>query len=100
MNAISITKNLGRVIINNKVVKSNETITIGDVRIDVTDVEVNITIEGNVNGEVSTMSGDITIKGNVDGDVETMSGNIYANDITGDVETISGSIRAKSIKDN
>ena len=95
MSAISITKNLGRVIINNKVVKSNETITIGDVRIDVTDVEVNVTVEGNVNGGVSTMSGDVTIKGN--GDVETMSGNIYANDITGDVETMSGSIRAKSI---
>ena len=97
MNAISITKNLGRVIINNKVVKSNETITIGDVRIDVTDVEVNITIEGNVNGGGSTMSGDVTINGNVDGDVETMSGNIYANDITGDVETMSGNIKAKSI---
>lgn len=97
MSAISITKNLGRVIINNQVIKSNETITIGNVRIDVTDVEVNVTVEGNVNGGVSTMSGDITIKGNVDGDVETMSGNIYANDITGDVETMSGDIRAKSI---
>ena len=97
MSAISITKKLGQVFVNNKIIKSNETITIGDIRIDVTDVEVNITVEGNVNGEISTMSGDVTIKGNVDGDVETMSGNIYANDITGDVETMSGDIRAKSI---
>ena len=83
MSAISITKNLGQVIINNQVIKSNETITIGNIRIDVTDVEVNITVEGNVNGEVSTMSGDVTIKGNVDGDVETMSGNIRAKSING-----------------
>ena len=97
MSTINIIKKSGQVIINNQVVKSNETITIGDVRIDVTDIEVNVTVEGNVKGEVSTMSGDVTIKGNVDGDVETMSGNIYANDITGDVETMSGDIRAKSI---
>lgn len=97
MSTINIIKKSGQVIINNQVIKSNETITIGDVRIDVTDIEVNVTVEGNVKGEVSTMSGDVTIKGNVDGDVETMSGNIYANDITGDVETMSGSIRAKSI---
>ncbi len=60
---------------------------------------VNITIEGNVEGNVETSSGNITVKGNCHS-IETTSGDVECGDVAGGVKTVSGDVKAKKILGN
>ena len=58
---------------------------------------INITVEGNVEGDITTDVGGITVKGNCTGDVKTTSGDVDCKDVGGDVKTVSGDVKCKFV---
>jgi len=60
--------------------------------------KIEITIQGDVEGNVRATSSDIKIEGNVGKKVETVSGDIECNDIHGDIDTVSGDIRCNNVE--
>ena len=93
-------------VINGKVYCNGKLITDTE---DISEKNIKIVIQGNVEGDVSTdcgdievngncktvksTSGDINIKGNVSGDVKSTSGDIACGEVQGDVQTVSGDIK-------
>ena len=57
---------------------------------------INIIIEGNVDGNIETASGNITVKGSCRS-VNTTSGDVECGDVNGDVKTVSGDVKCRSI---
>ena len=62
----------------------------------ISEKNVYITVEGNVEGDIETSSGSITVKGNCHS-VHTTSGDVECRDVEGDVKTVSGDVKCKSI---
>ena len=102
---MSIFKNVVRFL------RNNNSIQINGRKIDMSDEDLIITIEGDVEDfnvdachkvivkgnvkSLSTMSGSVHVEGNIENDVDTMSGNVTANNIHGDVDTMSGNIKVR-----
>ena len=92
-------------IINNKVYCNGQLVTDTN---EFKEKNINIVIEGNIDGDlkvdsgnitvygecnnVQSISGDITIKGNICGNVKTTSGDVSCSRIAGSTQTVSGDI--------
>jgi len=95
-------------VINNKVYCNGKLITDTN---EITQKNIKIVIQGNVEGDVKTdcgdievtgncrsvisTSGDINIKGSVSGGVKSTSGDITCDEVHGDIQTVSGDIENK-----
>lgn len=63
---------------------------------EISEKNIHITVEGNVDGNIETASGNITVKGSCRS-VNTTSGNVECEDVSGDVKTVSGDVRCKNV---
>lgn len=92
----NITINNNKVIIDGVVQTFDETeiniVINGDVEGGVELSSGDITIGGSVSGKVSTKSGDIRIAGNTTGDVSSMSGDVNCGSVVGDIRTVTGNV--------
>ena len=95
VNGKKYTTNGGSIsVINNKVYVDGELLSDCD---EFKEKVINITVEGNVEGDISTDVGNITVKGNCTGDVKTTSGDVDCKDVGGDVKTVSGDVKCKFV---
>lgn len=71
--------------------RKDETVTVGDMTVTLTNCFADITVNGNVNGNVSTTNGNIKCS-NVSGDVSTTNGDVECQTIYNGAYTTNGDI--------
>lgn len=64
---------------------------------DISDVYIDVKVEGDIHGFITSENGNITVNGVVSDGVETRNGNIICAEVTGYVKTVNGDVSAKSV---